>query len=452
MACKHLIISFALLFSASVQALTISDEKSPNGVAYTLISMPDAEQISVQLAWKNDWIYQKNKNQAVPYIGTQLILAGGAENYSPGEVVETFADLESHGFLNAAIGHVYGVLNFKKEHLEETITIANAHLHKPTLNEAWFKRIRQQVKNNVGELNAQQVYKSFNTLRWAIMEDSPLRESISLDASAQFDSLNREDVVQWHQQTLTNTPEAIIIAGNIDSDQASKTIDALLAGLPTPATNKITQSKPLNFTPKRILLHLPEASTSQLFFTGRIPPIHQGKEFEDLIITQALGGSEQSELFKAVRTQLRASYGYGAATTNFTREDRIFFMEGEIETNKIAQAEKLITETYRNFLTQGPKGSIDDYKAANEHPFEHIYQNVSMLASSAMQSKLDGFNNQRILTLFDELQAVSAKTIKDRLASAYPKADELIVLVSSPDKNALADACVITTPQQAKDC
>jgi len=83
---------------------------------------------------------------------------------------------------------------------------------------------------------------------------------------------------------------------------------------------------------------------------------------------------------------------------------------------------------------------------------EHIYQNVSMLASSAMQSKLDGFNNQRILTLFDELQAVSDKTIKDRLASAYPKADELIVLVSSPDKNALADACVITQPQQAKDC
>ena len=144
-----LIFTVALLAACQDEAPTASEETSPSGIAYTLINLPDHEDVSIHVAWPTDWAYRSETNKAVPLVGTELILAGGAEGFPAGEVVERFADLNSEGTIYvSANDHVIGELTFERVNLDATIEIANAHLRAPTLDETWFNRIKDGAKTS----------------------------------------------------------------------------------------------------------------------------------------------------------------------------------------------------------------------------------------------------------------------------------------------------------------
>jgi hypothetical protein len=65
---------------------------------------------------------------------------------------------------------------------------------------------------------------------------------------------------------------------------------------------------------------------------------------------------------------------------------------------------------------------------------------------------LDGQDANLALTLSSLLDKVTGATIEARAASAFPKAETLIVLAVSPDASALPGACVITSPAEAVNC
>ncbi|WP_322895746.1 MULTISPECIES: M16 family metallopeptidase [unclassified Yoonia] len=431
---------------------TATSETSDGGHAYTLITIPDHDYVSIQIAWGTDWPYRNDTNKAAPYIGTELILAGGAEGYSAGEVAELFADFDSEGLIyNAVNDHVIGELTFAPEHITETVEIANAHLRAPTLDPECFDRISTGLAQNMAEAQSQPAHAGFDSARWAVYHDQPLRNALSLDDPDTFTTLIREDVSAWHQETFTSTPEAIVIAGDIAPAEAGAALDTLLSGLPD-ASRQLARTAEPDFSPRRILLHMPETEVTTLGFIAPVPPTRQGSEMEDLILMHALGGDDQSVLFNAVRTELRATYGFGAGMANYTREHRILAMTGEVETDKLAQAEKVVREAYAEFITEGLQRPLAERKASFEQHFEEMPEYVVDLATSELQSALDGHSVGRSLELTTELAAVTDDSINSRLTAAFPAPETLLVIAVSPDAAAFPGACVITTPREAADC
>lgn len=428
-----------------------SVETSPGGIDFTLVEMPGNEWVSIQIAWPTDWAWREDVNQAAPFIGTQLLLAGGAEGYPAGEVGERFADLESEGNLGASPDHVYGDLTFRQEHMAETVEIANAHLRAPALEEGWFTRIHDGFAQNITESKAQPVQRSFDAARWAVFGDQPLRDALSLDASATIPALTREDVVAWHAQTITQDPETVVVAGDLDAEKAGAALDALFDGLPE-ATHEIAKEEEADFSPRRILLHMPEAETTSLTFIAPLPPTRLGGEYEDVIITQVLGGDDQSVLNEAVRTGLRASYGFGAGFANYTRDRRILVLSGAVDTEKLADSENVVREAYAAFRENGPTGLLSDRTAILEENLEELSEFVFDQAYAELQSALDGFEPGRSLRLGEELAAVSEDSVLERLANDYPQAAAFLVVAVSPDADALPGACVISAPEEAVDC
>lgn len=431
---------------------TASVEISPGGVEYTLLHMPEHEDVTIHIAWPTDWAYRPDTNKAAPVIGTQLILAGGAEGYPAGDVVEQFADLNSEGNIYMAVNdHVIGELTFERREMDETIAIANAHLRTPTLDPIWFDRIREGTAQTMAEARARPAHAGFDAVRWAVFGKQPLRLALSLDEPGVFDDLTREDVVAWHSETFAPAPQAIVVAGGIDAADAGAAIDALLRGLPN-ATRSVTQEAAPDYTPRRILLHIPDAQTSTLSFIAQLPPTRLGGEMEDLILVHALGGDDQSVLFEAVRTELRASYFFGAGIGNYTRDQRILFLSGEVETARLADVERVVRDGYAAFLQSGPSGELEPRKAALAASFAEMQDFVVDQALSELQSALDGSDAGRSFHLTTELQAVTESTLMDRLSSAFPHAEDFIVIAVSPDADALPGACVIRAPAEAADC
>lgn len=444
--------SFILLSACKEDGPTATSETSEGGHTYTLITIPDHDYVSIQVAWGSDWAYRNETNKAAPYIGTELILAGGAEGYPAGEVAELFADLDSEGFIyNAVNDHVIGELTFAPEHITETVEVANAHLRAPTLDPVWFDRISTGLAQNMAEAQSQPAHAGFDAARWAVYREQPLRNALSLDDTDTFTTLIREDVSAWHQETFTSAPEAIVIAGDITPAAAGAALDTLLSGLPA-ASRALSRTAEPDFSPRRILLHLPDTEVTALSFIAPVPPTRQGNDMEDLIVMHALGGDDQSALFNAVRTELRASYGFGASMANYTREHRILAMTGEVETDKLAQAEKVVRSAYARFIAEGLQGPLEDRKTSLEQHFEEMPEYVVDQARSALQSALDGFSAGRSLGLTAELAAVTDDSINNRLTGALPAPEAFLVIAVSPDAAALPGACVITTPQEAADC
>lgn len=429
---------------------TTTNEVSPGGIEFILTDMPEHPDVAIQVAWPTDWAYRENTNPASALVGSELILVGGAEGYPAGEAAERLADLNTEGGLySAGNDHIVGELVFERDDINEVVEIANAHLRAPLLGQSWLDRISDGITQGVTEERAQPVAAGFEAVRWAVFGEHPLRNALSLYDLSPLDELTRDDILDWHAETFTRSPEAVAVAGDIDARSAGEALDTLLAGLPEQG-REVQRSVSPDFTPRRILLHMPQAEVSTLAFIAPLPPTREGGEVEDLLLTHALGGDDQSVLFDAVRTQLRASYGFGAGANNYTREHRILFMFGEVDTNQMTEAEAVVREAYTTFRQNGLKGELADHKEPLEAYLSDVDDLVAVQASSALESALDGYPAERSLN--EELEAVTEASLNERLDTAFPSADEFIVIAVSPDADALQEACVIMTPREAVDC
>ena len=431
---------------------TASTETSPGGVEYTLIQLPEQEDVAIHIAWPTDWSYRDGTNKAVPIVGTDLILAGGAEGYPAGDVIEQFADLNSEGDIYAGLNdHIIGELAFERAMLDDTIAIANAHLRAPTLDPVWLDRIRDSIAQNMAEAQTHPRHAGFDAGRWAIFKDQPLRMALSLDDPDVFETVTQDDTAAWHAETFTRQPDAIVVVGGIGAQMAGETVDRLLEGLPDTRPTLAPEVTP-DFAPRRILLHDPAATVTNIAFIAPLPPTEAGKELEDLLLLNALGSGDQSVLFNAVRTELRASYGFSADVANYTRAHRIMVMSGEVETAKLADVERVVREAYDGFQKAGTLEELAERKAPFEHSFTELPNFVADQARSELQSRLDGFEVGRSLALLDELAAVTDDTVNQRLQNDFPPADTFIVIAVSPDRDALPGACIITRPRDAAEC
>lgn len=429
-----------------------SRETSPGGIEYTLLDLPEHEDVTIHVAWPTDWAYRSGTNKAAPVTGAQVILAGGAEGHPAGEVVERFADLGSEGNIHVAVNdHVIGELTFEHDRMTETVEIANAHLRAPALEQAWFERIRHGIAQNMVEAQARFVHASFDAVRWAVFGRHPLRNAMSLDEPGTFEALTRDDIAAWHAETFTRNPDAVVVAGGIDAGAAGAALDALFEGLPESDRGMSRETAP-NFAPRRVLLHRPNAEVTNLAFVASLPPTRLGGELEDLILIHALGGDDQSVLFNAVRTGLRASYGFGAGMANYTRDHRVLVMAGEVETDKLAEVERVVREAYARFREHGLQGSFADRKAPLEARFSELADFLVDQARSELQSALDGHPPGRSLVLNDELASVTEGAVTARLRDDFPAPDGFMVIAVSPDADALPGACVIQAPREAADC
>lgn len=450
---KRIVVYILLLTLVACKSKdnVLSEEVSPSGLAYTHINMPGNSRITIQVAWPTAWAYAGDKSAVVPRIATRLLFAGGATGYPAGETIERINDMNTEGDLRPVADYVLGVLHFSPEHLNESLQIANAHVRSPALDEKWFERIRDQYAGQMNESRAQPKMQGFEAFRWAILQDTPLRKSLSIPDKGVVESAKRSEVSDWVKTVFKRNGAIIAVAGDLTAVEAGKAVDQLFEGLPEGAAT-VAGTSTATFSGKRILLHAPDSPTSTLSFIGKLPPASDGSYYQDRIIAEALTGGWESGLFGAVRTELRASYGFGAHIEEISNEHKIILFTGEVETAKLAEAEQKVREAYTEFRASAAVENLSALKKPYITGLKEDLKDTGSVAYDAMISKIYGMDSSRALKLVDEIDAITEESIRKRVTTAFPKAEDLTVIVDSPDAKALPGACVISGPADALDC
>jgi len=455
---KKILISAVLLPLAACQTTgdiaakyNLSEQVSPSGLPYTHINMPGNPRITIQVAWPTNWAYSSDRNSVVPRLGTRLIFAGGATGYPAGETLERINDIGTEGDLWPAADYVFGVLHYSPEHQEESLKIANAHIENPALDETWFQRVRDQYAGQMNEARAAPKQQGFQAFRWAALLDTPLRDALSIPDAGVIENVKLSEVREWSKTVFKRNGAIIAIAGDISAVAAGAAVDKLFKDLPEGEATAVGSSETY-FSNKRILLHAPESPTSTLSFFGKLPPASEGSYYQDRLIADGLSGGFDSGLNGAVRTELRAAYNFGAGVEEVSNEHQMIVFSGEVETAKIAEAEQAARKAYADFRANAEIKKLTDLKKPYETGLKKDLKDTGSVAYDAVISKIYGMDSSRALKLLEEIEVITEQSIKQRLNTAFPKVDELIVVVDSPDADALPDACVISTSEDALDC
>ena len=449
-----LVCAFA---SASVLAYEARELTSPGGIDFRHAEMPDQESVSIQVAWPSDWAYTE-RSSATPYVGAELLLAGGAGEMGPAEMQQAFEELQAEGGLNVVADHAHGYLNVRARDLDAAIELAAIALAEPAFDERWFERIRGGFAANVVDAKLQSGARVGDVLRRAALGESDLERFLSLTPPEIVTEVTLEDIRRWHAKTLVRAGMTVAVAGGIDAEAAGKAVDALLGALPAGEGASAVPDVELDFSPRTVLLEDPDAGKSVVSLLGRLPPTSAGGELEDILATLALGGGGESRLHEALRTELRAAYDVQVLLDSQTRALRGLLIYAEVDTDKLADARRAVREEYARFLADGPTDEeIDAAKTQLAEGLRQMLATPAATARSLVEATLDGQPPERVVDLPAELDAITTAAVRERLGDAYPAGEEMIEVVLTPDVETLdaesiGNVCAVTSIDEVESC
>jgi len=434
--------------SAGIQ--TISTEA---GHIYTYIPMPDAERSAVAITWHSDIATVPAEKEALPRLAIDLMLNGGAGGLPAEEIIADFEDLDSGSDLWVQPQEISGFIVSPKEHVDRASEIANIVVTQPNFDQKWFAREKKLLADSAAERDELAAGLAWNLFREVTLGDHPYKRFWSLQPREGIDRIELDDVKAWHSESFSSNALTITVAGNAEIDSINAAIDTVLNGMPETAQKPMLDFAGAEISGKTILLHKPDVEKTVVLIIGHLPGHSEAIDIPLQLGVGVLGWGKQSRLFKAVRSELRASYGFGAGTWDMTRQHRVLHLSGEIETGKAQTVLDTVRGSYEKFRTDGV--GLVEFPIAKKFYVQRIREELQEPPSVAylmMDAKLNGFSEDYVPNLVDQISDQKRSDVNLFIEEAFPEFDSMLKIIVTPDAEAISGACVITEIDQWESC
>lgn len=439
-------LALGVFGSATTAFAFVTAELSPQGLAYSRVFVRGAEEVSIAVAFPMDWSMRESENQSLPDVACVAMVTGGAGGLPPAYVKEQLADLGGSVSLRARTDEVLTYVSADKQNLNKVLEIASGMLTEPAYRPEWVARARSDLERDFASERQDVSGLARITATWALLGGgSTLRAHVG-EASSVLLAITGADLSRWHASVFRRSPSMLIaIAGDIDEAAAGAAVDALLGKLPRAAAVRMAPP-PVNFAPRRILLHVPSAPKSVLAFLGVRP--QPTSRAEDAIIADVVNDSD-GPVFAALRSELSAAYSISLRYLDFGAERRHLVVSGEVETAKLAQAEVAFRAAYGALRQKGLADSLDARKDWISRSYDNDFSTPSDSVDQVVV--VNSYGGGAGDTFSSLVARVTNADLSARLL-AFPRPEDLLVVAVSPDAKALPGACVITAPEQAASC
>ena len=354
-------IAFACLLAITIQvslpslatAGEVIQQTTPAGHTYWHYPIENAKRSAVVITWPTGISMLPKGQQVAARIGINLMLNGGAGGKSPDEIIADFGDLDAGSRLFITPEEIRGFIVTPDEEAIKAAEIANMVLKSPNLSQKWFEREKANLVKWGKERDVLVLGIGWTLSREILMPAHPYKNYYSLQPIENTKQITLETIRNWHAKAFGTADIKIIATGSSKFKGLGEAIDKALDGLPNGKSTKDYAAMDLKVRGKTIIFHAPKATKSMILTFGKMLPATAGKDIYVNSALGVLGYGSQSRLFKAVRTGLRASYGFRSGFIDYTRNQRLFRMSGEIETTKLQAALDTVRDTYEEFRTGG---------------------------------------------------------------------------------------------------
>ena len=436
-------------------AAEVTKQISPAGQAYWHYPVEGAKRTAVAIAWPNGLAGLPTGMEMISRVGIDVMLNGGADGKPPEEIIANFEDLDAGARLFVQPEEIRGFIVTPDAEMQKAAEIANSVLLRPNLSEDWFRRERNKLAGQSKGRDKAVLGIGWNLSREILMPDHPYRNFWSINPAKNIESATLGMIKKWHGEAFNTKDIAVVATGSENFEAIGAAIDKALEGLPSGNLAPSQSALPLEIAVpgKTIVFHSPKSTKSMILTFGKLPAAIDDKDLETNTALGVLGYGQQSRLFKAVRTGLRATYGFRAGYIDYTRRNRLFHLSGEVETAKLQEALDTVKETYEEFRTGGI-GFV-------EFPFARRFYRQRIEGSLAkpqeatyllMEGRLNGAPMNQLATMTARIDDLERGKVNNFIAKTFKPFEELLTIVVTPDADAVKGDCLITAYDQWRDC
>jgi len=281
--------------SAPLRGVTeLVELRSDAGIDYTFASMPDATDVAIHMAWPNTGVYGAADEAiaSVSTLGVDLIVSGGAGNFTAEQITEKILALGSKASIVSAPDHIYATFVANQKNLAQTLEIARAVLQQPDFDAARLKTIKSALSTRVETRLQKDTARLWSVVRRTLLGDSGLSDywnNLPLDRVV--DPVTVESITAWHIKTLTRNTPTVVVAGAIDRQAAADAVDTLLSELPRAAASQTVDATGIQSDAfgRTVLLVDKNIEAAHIAVVGNLPPSSDGNDTADIVAIGALG-------------------------------------------------------------------------------------------------------------------------------------------------------------------
>lgn len=235
-------------------------------------------------------------------------------------------------------------------HFDRAIAVLADMLIRPRFDAKDVEKERRVILEELAETEdapSDLVHVLMDLAAWG---DQPLGRDIAGDEES-VAAITRDDLVNWWHTHYTRANTIISIAGNVDSEQVSTTVEAAFAAMPEGVQPEFVPSQPPRDGPS-LLIH--EDDSEQGNFALGFPglafndPDRRALQAFDTII----GSGMSSRLFQEIREELGLAYSIGS----FSREHHDagkWVVYGSVDPEKLEECVATIMRELRTVRAEG---------------------------------------------------------------------------------------------------
>ena len=396
------------------------------------------------------WVVEE---RSLPFIAMEIRMQGGGNLDRPGKrgsvnlmmalLEEGSADMDARAFqeareslaasfeFNAYDDTVTVSTRFLTEKSDEAIALLRQALVDPSFDEDAIERVRAQVLAGI-EADAKNPNRiAGDAFYAAAFPDHPYGSD--MDGTPEtVAALTREDLVQAHRDTVTRAEIHVSVVGDVNTDEAARLVDMLLADLPAEGPEP----------PGHVEFGLEGGVTVVDFPTPQSVALfgHDGMErdhpdfFAAYVLNHILGGgSFESRLMNEVREERGLTYGI---STFLVPRERTEMVLGQVASSndRIAEAIEVIRDEWARIAEEGVTAEeLDAAKTfiTGEYPLR--FDGNGPIADIMVGMQQVGLPPDYVINRNDFIEAVTLEEI-NRVASELLDADALhFVVVGQPE-------------------
>ncbi len=430
---------------------SIGEHLSPGGTRFVLAVVPKAHDVAIRVAWHTDWAMDDDMNHAVPILATTSQFNSGADGFDPGALNVLFDDADADARLTIDSQFVYGSIVSPRHDAEYVLAAINAHLRAPSFEETSFRRFRDSFRDFVAEIRHKPSTLAFDAIYWTAFGDHPIRTSSVFRDLHAASAVERSDLASWAEATYTSVPLELVIAGDIDARTAGRLVDLLLLGLPDDPLPSAALPVAVPRAGK-VLIHAPHAKETYLAVIGAVAVSTDWPKDRDGFIQWTLSHSGKGILNEAVRGSARAAYFIDAEVGEFHYDSHFLLMHGSVDTSKANASLEELLDVYDSYVKSPSLDGLEQFRSEAREINQRISSDPIDLSVAALRATLRGHDVSLTLELLASAGNLFPDSIHERVRNGFPEASDLLVVVASPDVDALPGACVIKVPREVLEC
>jgi zinc protease len=378
------------------------------------------------------------------------LLFNGVFPKTPSDYFERLADLHATSSINVSETAFSAEAKAPGKELPAALDLLIRAIKQGTPNERTFRRTKANFVN--GEIQSAtraetQVYRAGAVM---MLGDHPITRGFD---PKRYETTTAADIAAWRKTAFTEGPLEIVVSGRIAKDAAGKMIDTAFAGWPT--VEKKNRAKPALVAAKSATIAVATSGKQSVIQLQAPTREITGKDVRTAALAHGvLGSGPSSRLWQAVRGALGATYGASSTLATLGPDQRALSINAAVDPAQtdasIAALRKAYADWYETGITEVElrtqrERMISGFIASYRDPSA---ANRLILPLLVTGRALDDINDYE-----QHLASLTLEQVNTFIKERFPKPDELLQVVGTPEGTTVAAVCAVKSWQDvAKTC